>query len=333
MNPFARLVPVVAALVLLGCDGAEPIAPADVRGATYAGSPYAAPTNVAAVALSTDRIRVTWQDNTTTETRFEVFRNWSSAASSTSQLQVVGANVTMLEVGGLSASSEHCFQVRAVRDKGGAISLSPFSTPACAKTFAPPEPVPTPARITSVVPAVSTAMTVRWVSDLVPGLQSRLDRSLDDGATWAAVSTSGGRQENWYFDGAVPNERMVCYRVVDYNATATAAPSNTACSAVPAGPTELTATTVDVSSIDLAWHDASAFEDGYQVRAMFMSCWDDPDYGGEYCETQELVVAELPANATSYRTTRSDAYAWTVFARKTGGFGGWATVPAPGVTP
>jgi hypothetical protein len=330
-RPIPALAGALAATLLLGCGDTEPLAPGDARGAVYAGAPYAAPTNVAAVAIAGDRIRVTWQDNTNNETRFEVFRSFSSAPSSTSQLQVVGANVTMLEVGGLSAYSDYCFQVRAVRDKGGAIALSPFSAAVCARTMSLPE-TPTAARITSVAAASSATIRVRWVSQVVVGLQSRLDRSLDGGATWETVTTLGGRDENWHYDEGVPEERAICYRVVDFNATATAAPSNTACTILPAAPTELTATPVDASSIDLAWRDVSAVEDGYGVSAVFVSCWEDPDYG-QYCDLEEWAVAVLPANATSYRTTRSDAHYWRVHSLKDGAWSNFATVAAPAAAP
>jgi len=327
----ACFVTAAIAMALLGCSGAEPFAPTKPVG-LYTGNQLAAPTSVAVVALSSDRVRVTWQDNTNNETRFEVFRSWSSAVASTNQLQVAAANATMLEVGGLSASAEYCFQVRAVRDKGGAIAISQFSTAVCARTMALPEPAPTAARITSVMPIGNGTVWVRWVSQVVLGLRSRLDRSLDGGATWEAVTTLGGMQEGWYYDGGLPDERAFCYRVVDYNTTATAPPSNTACTALPAAPTELTATAIDAATIELTWRDNSAVEDGYEVRAVIESCYGD-DSGELYCDLYEYIVATLPANTTSYRGAPQAEQSWTVYPKKDGGYGTAASVGAPPPTP
>jgi len=319
-------------MALLGCGGAEPLAPTNPVG-VYTANQFAAPTNVAVVALSSERVRVTWQDNTSNETRFEVFRSWSSAPASTSQLQIAAANATMLEVGGLSASSDYCFQVHAIREKGGAIAVSQFSTAACARTMALPEPAPTAARITSVRPVSGSTVWVRWVSQVVLGLRSRLNRSLDGGATWEAVTTFGGMPNGWYYDGGVPDERAICYRVVDYNTTATAPPSNTACTALPAAPTELTATTIDAATVELTWRDNSAVEDGYEVRAVIETCYTG-DYSWElFCDPYEYIVATLPANATSYRGAPQDAQSWIVYPKKDGGYGTAASVAAPPPTP
>jgi len=81
----------------------------------------------------------------------------------------------------------------------------------------------------------------------------------------------------------------------------------------PAAPTDLTATGIDAVTVDLAWSDNSAAEDGYEV-------WVDDGYGGFY------PIASLGPNTTTYRV--QDVYyyyyAFYVVATKDGGYSDWS---------
>jgi hypothetical protein len=81
----------------------------------------------------------------------------------------------------------------------------------------------------------------------------------------------------------------VCYRVLAFRKNGDASPSNADCSIPPAGPTNLTATALDQQTIEIAWTDNSAVEQGYEVERA-------PAQGGPYGG-----VAGLAANTTSYR--------------------------------
>ena len=64
---------------------------------------------------------------------------------------------------------------------------------------------------------------------------------------------------------------------------------------------------VDVSTIDLAWRDNSAVEDGYEV----WECWNE--------EWICAPVVTLPANTTSWRYSSSCYCSYYVLATKDGG--------------
>ena len=66
--------------------------------------------------------------------------------------------------------------------------------------------------------------------------------------------------------------------------------SDSTCTAIPEPPL-LGSNTIDRDTVELVWNDASAFEDGYQV-------WDASVCG---CRWDATLIAELPANTTSYR--------------------------------
>ena len=80
----------------------------------------------------------------------------------------------------------------------------------------------------------------------------------------------------------------------------------------PAGPTGFSATGVDAETVDFAWTDNSAVEDGYEVWVYQCSY-----YYGCY----PYAIATLGPNTTSYRYQDPTAYWYTyaVVAKKDGG--------------
>ena len=91
-----------------------------------------------------------------------------------------------------------------------------------------------------------------------------------------------------------------------------------ACTTPPAAPTDLVASSADGAAIDLVWTDNSNVEDGYQVWRLFNDC----GYY-YYCYPYWAPLADLPANATSYRDVGLNAgevYYYFVIAVKDGGY-------------
>jgi TolB protein len=88
--------------------------------------------------VSASAIAVSWQDNSTNETGFEVYRSTTGPSGAFALLASTAANVTAYSDGGLSGSSQYCYEVRAVRTRGGKTSYSAFSSAACATTLPPP---------------------------------------------------------------------------------------------------------------------------------------------------------------------------------------------------
>src|SRR6266436_2279722 len=97
-----------------------------------------APTNLAASAVSSSEIDLSWQDNSTNETAFKVQRSLNG--SSFSEIASLGANVTSYSDTGLAASTKYYYRVRSYNNTGG----SSFSNTASASTLPAPTPTPTP---------------------------------------------------------------------------------------------------------------------------------------------------------------------------------------------
>lgn len=305
-------------LWLIACDRKQPVAPTLEAGATGAGGPTVkAPSNGNASAVSESRIDVSWQDNATNESGFEVWRSVSGPVGTFTKLAGTSANVTSYSDAGLNPSTPYCYKVRAVRNYDSKTAFSDFANTACATTPAPPPPPgpPTPPSGTDAKPAFSTVVDVRWIDNSTSEDGFRIERSVDGGATWASAGTVGANVTS-FRDWGRASEQPVCYRVIAFNTSGDSPASNTDCTVPPAWPTGLTATGLDEPVIDLAWTDNSAVEDGYEVQRSSDGVTFSP-------------LADLPANATSYRDVgviSNTTHLYQVRAKKDGGFSHFSNV-------
>ena len=275
-------------LLVLACNGSELVEPANNPTSTAAvGSTVKPPSSITAAASSESRIDVSWQDNSGNETGFEVHRSTNGGSGPFGLQTSTGASAVGYSDAGLTASTQYCYKVRAFRKAGSKTSYSAFSSTACATTQAPPIPAaPTAADVT---PWGSTVVNFRWTDNSVNEAGFRVERLADGGTSWAAAAITDANIESLLNDGRTPDQE-VCYRVIAFNSIGDSPPSNTDCTAPPAGPTDLTATRVpETGEVDLAWVDNSAVEDGYEVFGY--------DGFGSY-----ILVTSLPANSTTFRS-------------------------------
>jgi hypothetical protein len=297
-----------------------------------------APSNANAVATPETRIDLSWQDNSSGETGFQIYRSSTGETGTFYLLATTGANGVVYSDASVEPGTRYCYRVRAAQDytvvtgantSGTTTYYSAFSNIACATPPLPSGP-PTAAYEVSAKPIYSSGVvvTVRWTDNSTTAPAYRLYRSTDGGAAWGIVSLYWS--DGMYWDYPLPYEQPVCYRVIAYNAVGDGPPSNTACTVPPAAPTDLIATAVDSQTLELRWRDNSAFEDGYQVWVYYyrgsMAC-NTGGTGAIDAGTWEMqyVIAELPANSTTYRaapisTDACGTSAWYyVVAMKDGG--------------
>src|SRR5207237_10453047 len=104
-----------------------------------------------------------------------------------------------------------------------------------------------------------------------------------------------------YTDNWRPAEQLSCYRIIaSTNTGGDSAPSNVRCTALPATPIIITWSSPDAHSIEIAWTDNSAVEDGYEIVRQNGAL--------------PSVVFSVAANATSYRDTSIvTGYAYTYY--------------------
>lgn len=296
--------------------------------------PPPAPSAASAVVASPSRITVTWQDNSSTETRFRLLRALYPEQGGWTWFASVPANTRSFSDDAVAQDTRYCYELRAERDDtlpGGTSILTAASTLSnftCATI--PPSAPPPSAYAVSVRPDASTMVriTLSWTDGAAKVPAFRLYRSTDSGGTWGLVVDLPA-SSNSYLDRNLLSEQRVCYRAVAYNSAGDAAPSPAACTIPPAAPTNLAGTPAN-GQIDLTWRDHSAVEDGYRVFLTEYindpSCapWFDGT-GSNYDVTWTL--ATLPPNATAFRTTLPESdpcdpaaeFRYTVIATKDGG--------------
>ena len=300
----------VTAGLLVGCDGdIQPLAP-EFRASSGSGSgpTPTAPSNANAVAPSFDQINVSWQDNSSNESGFEVHRSITGPSGPFTLLATTGANATTYGNGGLSGSMQYCYKIRAFRTLGGKTNYSAFSNGVCATTLAPPVPA-APSGALAAPQFFGTEIGITWKDNSSDETGFRVERSVTTGRPWTSVGTTSANASALN-DFQVPApDQSVCYRVIAFNGYGDSQASNVVCTAVPAAPTNLVASTSG-SNVDLTWTDNSAVEGGYAVYRW--TAWNP-----------STLIATLAANATSYHDAglADSTYWYQVRVLKDGGEG------------
>ena len=296
-------------LSIVACDAERPLAPGiELLAATAGGLTVNPPSSTNALAVSWSQIDVSWQDNSSNESGFEVHRSTTGPSGAFNLLATTAASATSYSNGGLSGSSQYCYEVRAFKTTGNKRSYSAFSSAACATT--PAAPVPAAVSGVHAAPAYGRWIGLTWTDNSSDENGFRIERSATASGPWASIATPGPNvtaYNDFQFFGG--NEQGVCYRVFAVNSYGDAAPSNVSCTAIPAFPTNLAATIPGDGGVNLTWSDNSAVEDGYVVlRTSGGADWS--------------VHATLPANTTSYHDaglTPNVTYWYEVRATKDGG--------------
>jgi hypothetical protein len=302
--PFAALLSALCA----GCDNPEPfepVPPAEFEAA--AGVKVNAPSNSKAVAVSHSQIAVSWHDNSSNETGFEVHRSTTGENGSFAELTIVGPNIVSYSDGGLVPSTAYCYKLRAFRTTGNRRNYSAFTSATCATTQVPPLPA-APSGV-NATPVSGYKISITWTDNSTDETSFRVERSAADAGPWTASGKTGPGATS-LDDYQVPaGDQPACYRVFALNSFGDSKPSNVDCTTVPAAPTDLAATVLADGTVDLTWTDRSTIEEGYELLR--------GDGGGAGLS----VVKTLPANTTGYRDAglADNSYGYVVRATKDGG--------------
>jgi C1A family cysteine protease len=190
----------------------------------YNGStPPAAPTNLAANAISHNQINLTWTDNADNETGFKIER--SPDGASWQQIATTAANATAYSDTGLAASTAYYYQVRATNGVGD----SAYSNIATATTLAPPAPPAAPTGLAAT--AVShSQINLAWTDNATDEAGFKIERCTGVGCSSFAQIATVGANVTSYSNTGLAASTSYSYRVratneggdSDYSNTATA---------------------------------------------------------------------------------------------------------------
>jgi len=274
-------------LFLLNSAGVPSVAPIVRLSADIVPSPPTAPTNLAASAVSSSQINLTWTDTANNETGFRIER--SPDGTTFAEIATVGANVTSYANTGLTAATQYWYRVRAYNSTGASGYAGPASATTLAAAVAPTAPTNLTASAVS-----SSQINLTWTDTANNETGFRIERS-PDGTAFAEIATVGANVTN-YANTGLTAATQYWYRVRAYNTTGTssyAGPTSATtltATVLLTAPTNLTATAASSNQINISWIDGASNESGFRIER-------SPD-GTTFAE-----IATVGANVTSYANT------------------------------
>jgi fibronectin type 3 domain-containing protein len=220
----------------------------------------AVPTNLVATGVSTSQIALSWTDNSA-EHYFKVLR--STNGTSFSVVAWVPANGTTYTDGGRAAGTTYYYRVQAYETGGG---LSPLSEIASAATLTSNTPPPAASNL-SAQAASPSQINLAWTDNSANESGFRIERAIGSGSF--SLLASVGANVTAYADTGLTQNTTYSYRVMSFNGTGIAAPTNTASATTPlsnvAAPTNLSGVATGARTVNLTWQDNASNEAGFKV--------------------------------------------------------------------
>ncbi len=220
--------------------------------------PPAAPINLGVQAVSTNSITLAWTDTSGNELGFQVER--CSGAGTWARVASLGANTTGYADAdaGLSEAITYGYRVRAYNTVGS----STYSNEASATTvFAAPTQL-------TAAPLSDTRIDLTWTDNSASETAYRLERKTGASGTWDEIATLEPNVTT-YSDTGLAAPVTYVYRVRAANPVGYSGYSNEASATTlipPSAPTNLTASAVSATRIQLIWEDRSDIEWEVQIE-------------------------------------------------------------------
>lgn len=261
--------------------------------ATTTGVVPAAPSYLTATAVSSSRIDLTWNDNSSNESGFKIERK--KAGENYTQITTVGANATSYNDTGLADNTKHYYRVLAYNSSGN----STYSNEVSATTGTVPS---APSNLTATVLSSNT-IKLTWDDNSSNETGFLVERK-KAGGIYIRIATVDANTTTCTNFGLSDNTEYY-YRVLAYNSSGNSDYSNevnVTTGTVPATPTGLAATAQSSDAIMLTWDDNSSNETGFIIERK--------KAGGSYTR-----IATLDANTTTYtdyRLTNNTKYYYRV---------------------
>jgi hypothetical protein len=178
-----------------------------------------APSALAASAISSSRIDLTWADNANNESGFIVERSLNGTSGWTPE-KTTAANVTTYSDTGLSTATRYYYRVKAFAAAGD----SAYTSTANATTL----PLPPAAPTALAAQALSrSSIKLTWADNSNNETGFKIERSLDGASGWSQVATVGAGVTT-YTNTGLNRSTKYYYRVVAYNTGGNSLYSNVA---------------------------------------------------------------------------------------------------------
>jgi fibronectin type 3 domain-containing protein len=224
------------------------------------------PTDLAATSVTFDEVALTWTDNADDEGGYRVER--SENGVDFTRIATLAANTTAFTDVDVAEQTTYYYRVSAFNAAGrsGFSNTLEVLIPA-----APPPPPGTPIGVTATA-INATTVVVRWTDNATGEEGYRVERSADNGATWALAALLGP-DASGYLNLGLTAATTYLYRVAAYAgeliypySPSVAVTTDQLPDYVPPAPTDLTASLVDSKDVALSWTDNSDDELRFDVE-------------------------------------------------------------------
>ncbi|MDI6791353.1 MAG: Ig-like domain-containing protein [bacterium] len=239
-------------------------------------APYT-PTNLSAQIIASNRVDLSWQDNSNNETGFSIERKTSGG--NYTAIATVSTEVISYSDTGLFPITTYTYRVQAFN----LIGSSGYSNeiPATTANAAPYTPTNLSAQVIS-----SSQVNLSWQDNSNNEDGFKIERKTAAGS-YVVIGTTGVNGITYNDSGVIPNTTY-SYRVFAYNQVGNSDYSNTVSVGPPAAPTNLVI--ASISSLILTWRDNSDNEQGFKIERK--------EGSGSYTE-----IATTLANVATYTDT------------------------------
>ena len=275
--------------------------------ATTLPNPPFAPSDAVATAASQTEIDLTWNDNSSDETGFDIER--STDGLNFSPVSTVGADAVNFSDTNLSAASLYYYRIRAFNSGG-------YSAPSPVTSATTLDYIPVAPSTMVASPASATQINLTWMDDAHNETGFKVYIS-NDGIEFSLLATLAANVTAYPSAGLNPATAYY-YRVTAFNATGESAPSNVASATTldvpPAAVSGLTATAVSSNRVNLIWTDNANNESGFLISRST----DGVNFAP---------LATVGANATGYSDTglaASTTYYYLVRATNSAGYSAYS---------
>jgi hypothetical protein len=240
-------------------------------------------------------------DNSSNEDGFVIERSDDLGATWNPVGTPTAADVTSFSDTSVAAVSTYQYRVYA-------FNLSGNSSPSNVAEVTTPDVPPAAPTVLMTTAVTSAQVDLAWTDNSANETGFVIERSDDGGTTWNQAGQTGPDVATFSDTAVIPGGSYL-YQVYAFNANGNSGPSNSVQAdvpnVVPADPTNLMATAVASTQVDLAWMDNSNNEDGFRVER-------SDDGGGTWNP-----VGQTAANVTSFSNTgltSATGYMYRVYA-------------------
>ena len=269
---------------------------------TFQAAP-APPSNLAITSVLSNKISLSWTDNSNNETGFKIQRK-TGPTGTYATIATTAANLTAYNDTTVTDGTLYYYEVSATNAVGD-------SAPSNEVSGTTPLATPTGATATAVS---SSQINLTWTNNSASATLNLIERKTTVNGTYAQIAQVAANVQSYSdTNGLAPNTKYY-YQIRDTNGTIYSAysnqPSATTFQAAPAPPSNLAITSVLSNKISLSWTDNSNNETGFKIQRKTGPT-------GTYA-----TIATTAANVTAYNdTTVTDGtlYYYEVSATNTAG--------------